>query len=93
MLVSMRELLVRAKDGKYAVAAANVFYGGERWEACFCGRIGNAGSGDHSLHALCADGGAAAYSITAAACAGSLVSGRICFVALLSFIMKKSMRS
>ena len=29
---------------------------------------------------LCADGGAAAYSITAAACAGSLVSGRICFV-------------
>ena len=34
MLVSMRELLVRAKDGKYAVAAANVFTG-RTVEACF----------------------------------------------------------
>lgn len=34
MLVSMRELLVRAKDGKYAVAAANVFTG-RTMEACF----------------------------------------------------------
>lgn len=36
MLVSMRELLLRAKEGKYAVAAANVFTG-RTVEACFAG--------------------------------------------------------
>ena len=92
MLVSMRELLVRAKDGKYAVAAANVFTG-RTVEACFAAASEMKApviiactpyvQMEELLHTALQQ-----LRVLAVWYLGAFAS-----LALLSFIMKKSMRS